>query len=179
VEIAGLRAWAAFPVGCLIALTIIRNPGQVRAYVGLILVLAVITALYGIWQYRVGPEDVLGISELARDRHGRTVFYSIPGLGLQDFRAFSTFTFPAPFAAFMVFGILLAGGIALSGLQSRRRRLLAALVIPLYFAGITVSGTRAAFVILSPRDACWCGFRPWYCRRACCGATCTRPSPSL
>ena len=96
----------------------------------------------------MGPEDVLGISELARDRHGQTVFYNIPGLGLKDFRAFSTFTFPAPFAGFMVFGILLAGGIALSGFRSRRRRLLATLLIPLFFAGITVSGTRAAFVIL-------------------------------
>ncbi|MHC4767262.1 MAG: hypothetical protein ACYTEI_00965, partial [Planctomycetota bacterium] len=148
VEIAGLRAWAEFPVACLIALTVIRNPGQVRAYVGLILMLGVVTALYGIWQYQVGPEDVLGISDLARDRHGATVFYAIPGLGLHDFRAFSTFTFPAPFAGFMAFGILLAGGIALSGFQRRRRRILATLLIPLYFAGITVSGTRASFIVL-------------------------------
>jgi hypothetical protein len=148
VEIAGLRAWAEFPVACLIALTVIRNPGQVRAYVGLILALGVVTALFGIWQYQAGPEDVLGISDLARDRHGATVFYVIPGLGLQDFRAFSTFTFPAPFAGFMVFGILLAGGIALSGFRSRRRRILATLLIPLYFAGVTVSGTRASFIVL-------------------------------
>jgi hypothetical protein len=148
VELAGLRAWAAFPVGCLMALTIIRNPGQVRAYVGLILLLAIVTALYGIWQYRVAPEDVSALGELARERHGATVFYDIPGIGGGDFRAYSTFTFPAPFAAFMGFAILFAAGIASSRGASARRRLLATLLIPLFFVGITVSGTRAAIIVL-------------------------------
>ena len=37
IEVAGLRAWAEYPVACLIAMTVIKTPGQVRAYVGLIL----------------------------------------------------------------------------------------------------------------------------------------------
>jgi hypothetical protein len=145
-EVAGLRAWAEFPVALLIALTVIRSPGQVRAYVGLILLLCVVTAVYGIQQYRAGPDVALG-TELSRIRHGATVFYGVAG-GNTDFRAYSTFTFPAPFAQMMVFGILLAAGVALGVGRPPRQRLLAALLIPLFFVGITVSGTRAAIIIL-------------------------------
>ena len=62
IEAAGLRAWAAFPICCLLALTVIRNGAQVRAYVGLILILGLITAVYGILQYRAGPAAALGVS---------------------------------------------------------------------------------------------------------------------
>ena len=113
-QVAGLRAWSAFPVAALIALTVIRTPGQVRAYIGLILLLCVVTALYGIWQYRTGPQQALGISELAQLRHGSTTFYGLGTVGEREFRAFSTFTFPAPFAMMMVFGMTLAAGVAAS-----------------------------------------------------------------
>ncbi len=148
VELAGLRAWAEFPIACLIALTVIRNPGQVRAYVGLILLLCVITAVYGIMQYRAGPEAVFGSSALAQLRHGSTVFYNLAGSSVRSFRAYSTFTFPAPFASMMVFGMLLAAGVATSKARSRSLRWLCALAIPLFFVGMTVSGTRAALVVL-------------------------------
>lgn len=148
IELAGLRAWSLFPLAGLIALTTIRTRGQVRAYVGLILALCVVTAIYGIVQYRAGPQAALEVSELANIRHGASVFYEIMGSSRSEFRAFSTFTFPAPFAGMMVFGILLATGIATSRAVSRGRRVLAACLIPLFFAGMTVSGTRAAVLIL-------------------------------
>ena len=44
--------------------------------------------------------------------------------------------------------VLLAAGIVTSKLRSRRARLVAALLIPLFFVGMTVSGTRAALIIL-------------------------------
>ncbi|HWP37161.1 MAG TPA: hypothetical protein VNL18_06355 [Gemmatimonadales bacterium] len=146
-RVAGLRAWAEFPVALLMALTIIRSPGQLRAYIGLILALCVITAVYGIQQYRAGPETALS-TELARIRHGTTVFYGLPGSAVSEFRAYSTFTFPAPFAQMMVFGILLAAGVALGKTRPRGQRLVAALLVPLFFVGITVSGTRAAVIVL-------------------------------
>lgn len=148
VEIAGLRAWAEYPLACLIALTVIKTTGQVRAYVGLILVLCVITAVYGIVQYQTGASTLFGSSELARLRHGSTVYYNVLGTFEQSFRAFSTFTFPAPFAGMMVFGTLLAAGIAVSDSWRPRARLLMAALIPLFFMGITVSGTRAAIIML-------------------------------
>jgi len=154
-KMAGLRAWAEFPVALLIALTVIRSPGQVRAYVGLILALCVITALYGIQQYRAGPDLALS-TELSRIRHGSTVFYGIAGN--TDFRAYSTFTFPAPFAQMMVFGILLATGVALGTGRPPKQRWLAAVLIPLFFVGITVSGTRAAIIVLGLGLA----FIAWY-----------------
>jgi hypothetical protein len=149
IELAGLRAWALFPLAGLIALTTIRTQGQVRAYVGLILGLCIITAIYGLMQYRAGPQAALSVSELALDRHGTSVFYEVMGSRRSEFRAFSTFTFPAPFAGMMVFGILLAGGIASSRMARRGRRLFAAALIPLFFVGMTVSGTRAALLILA------------------------------
>jgi len=148
IKLAGLRGWSLFPVAALMGLGVVRNSGQLRAYVGLILALCVATALYGIYQYQLGPEVVIQAGDLALQRHGATVFYSVVPGGPIEFRAFSTFTFPAPFAAFMVFGILLAAGIATSKERSRKQRLFAALLIPLFFVGMTVSGTRAALIIL-------------------------------
>ncbi len=145
-KVAGLRAWAEFPIACLMALSVIQSRGQARAYVGLILALCAITAVYGIVQYRAGPDVALS-GELARIRHGPTVFYRVAA-GHSEFRAFSTFTFPAPFAGMMVFGSLLAAAVALSAVRSMRQRLLAAVLIPLFFIGMTVSGTRAALIIL-------------------------------
>ena len=148
IELAGLRSWVEFPVGCLIALTIIRSPGQARAYVGLILVLCLITGLYGIQQFRSGPEAALNIGNLAQARHGSTTFYFIPGSGRTGFRAFSTFTFPAPFGMMMVFGILLAMGIVAARTQRKGARITAGLLVPVMFLAMTVSGTRAALLIL-------------------------------
>jgi hypothetical protein len=149
IELAGLRAWSLFPMAGLMALTTIRTRGQVRAYVGLILILCVITAVYGIVQYRAGPQAALSVSALAKIRHGASIFYDIAGQRRSEFRAFSTFTFPAPFAGMMVFGILLAAGLATSRALRRSRRLLAAGLVPLFFLGMTVSGTRAAVLILA------------------------------
>ena len=148
IEAAGLRAWAAFPICCLLALTVIRNGAQVRAYVGLILILGLITAVYGILQYRAGPAAALGVSGLAALRHGSSTFYAAAGGGPREFRAFSTFTFPAPFAGFMVFTIVLAAGRVLSTHQSRSQRWMSLLLIALYFVGLTVSGTRAGLITL-------------------------------
>ena len=147
IEAAGLRGWIAFPVCGLMALTVTRNAGQVRAYVALILVLGLITALYGIQQYRTGPEAALEVTSLASLRHGSTTFYAIGG-GRSVFRAFSTFTFPAPFAGFMVFAVLLAAGQVLSSRRPRWVRWTCLLLVPLYFVGMTVSGTRAGLVTL-------------------------------
>ncbi len=147
-EVAGLRAWSAFPIAGLIALSVFRTPGQVRAYVGLILLLCIVTAAYGIVQYRAGPQEALGISELAQLRHGSTVFYGLDTAGEREFRAFSTFTYPAPFAMMMVFGLTLAAGIVASRHTRGWLRWVAALLMPLFFVGMTASGTRAALVNL-------------------------------
>jgi hypothetical protein len=147
IELAGLRAWVAYPVACLMALTVIHNAAQARAYVGLVLALCIVTAVYGVLQYLAGPDAALA-PPLGLQRHGVTVFYNVIGTSRSEFRAFSTFTFPAPFAGMMVFGLLLAAGIAVSPLRSPRMRVLAALLMPLFFAGMTVSGTRAALLTL-------------------------------
>lgn len=148
IEVAGLRSWSAFPVAALIALSIIRTTGQLRAYVGLVLALCVITGAYGIWQYLAGPEAALATA-LGEERHGSTVFFSIGDAGefQTDFRAFSTFTFPAPFASMMTFGLVLAASVATSTNRSRRQRLTALFLVPLFFLAMTVSGTRAALVM--------------------------------
>lgn len=147
VKLAGLRAWSVFPMAALIALSVVRNAGQVRAYSGLILGLCIVTALYGIYQYTQGPEVLVDAGALALQRHGTSIYYTIGGVG-RGFRAFSTFTFPAPFAGMMVFGILLAAGIVVTKVWRLRSRWLAALSIPIFFAGMTVSGTRAALIVL-------------------------------
>jgi hypothetical protein len=147
IELAGLRAWTAFPIAFLIAMTIIRTPGQARAYVGLVLILCVITGAYGVVQYIRGPQAALE-TPLATLRHGSTVFYRIEATGQTGFRAFSTFTFPAPFAAMMVFGLLLGAGLIANRLRPGAERMLAVLIAPLLFVAMSLSGTRAALIIL-------------------------------
>jgi hypothetical protein len=149
IELAGLRGWSEMPVACLIALTVVRTPGHVRAYVAWILILGVIAAVYGLRQYQLGPDAALGVSGLALERHGASVFYSIGMSGQREFRAFSTFQFPAPFAGWMVFGFLLSAGVVLTRSIARSWRLGALALLPLFFAGMTVSGTRAALVTLA------------------------------
>lgn len=144
IKLAGLRGWSAFPVACLVALTIVKSPGQLRAYVGLILVLCAMTAVYGIFQYRAGPESVLGISALARIRKGGMLTYGLGGR--VEFRAVSTFTLPATFAAMMVTGILLAAGIVIGTRRRMVIRAAAGALILLCFAGVVASGTRAAMI---------------------------------
>jgi hypothetical protein len=148
VEAAGVRSWSLFPFAFLLALGVTRSPGQVRAYVGLLLLLCAVTAAYGIWQYWRGPEGALQ-APLASLRHGSTVFYHVPQSNTVDFRAFSTFTYPAPFAAMMVYGMLLAIGIVTSVDRPRRQRIVAGLMLPLLFVAMSVSGTRAALVTLA------------------------------
>jgi len=145
VKLAGLRGWSVFPIACLMALTVVKSPGQLRAYVGLILLLCAGTAVYGILQYQAGPESVLDVSALARARKGGMLTYGLGGQS--EFRAVSTFALPAAFAAMMVLGILLAAGVAVGGAtRSAMTRLTAAALILLLFAGVVVSGTRAAMV---------------------------------
>ena len=147
VKAAGLRSWSMFPLAALLGLTVVRNAGQLRAYTGLILGLCIVTAVYGLRQYAAGPSVVAQAGPLALQRHGASIFFTIGPSGETAFRAFSTFTYPAPFAAMMVFGILLAAGIVTSRSRPRTMRWLAAAMIPLFFAGMTVSGTRAALVV--------------------------------
>jgi hypothetical protein len=147
IEAAGLRAWSLFPLACIMALTITRNAAQVRVYVAVILALCVITAVYGILQYRGGPGGPLAGGALALERHQNTVYYFVQG-GASQFRAYSTFTFPAPFAGLMVYGMVLATGSALNRHLSTARRAFYAAIVPLLFVAMTVSGTRAALVML-------------------------------
>lgn len=147
IKLAGLRAWTAFPMAFLVAMTVIRSPGQARAYVGLVLILCLITGIYGIVQYVRGPLEALQ-APLATLRHGSTVFYRVETTGETDFRAFSTFTFPAPFAGMMVFGLLLSAGRVANRLLPYTERMLVLLMAPALFVGMALSGTRAALIVL-------------------------------
>ncbi len=148
VSLAGLRAWTLFPMAMLIALTSIRSRGQVYAYVHLILILCAITAVYGINQYFQGPELVASISDLSALRHGSTNIFVLES-GETGFRAYSTFTFPAPFSSMMVFGILMAAGMITKPGYSKFVKFYLIALAPLLFWGMTVSGTRASLIILA------------------------------
>jgi len=148
IKAAGLRAWIEFPTAALVALSVVRNAEQVRVYIRVIILLCVITAIYGIIQYRAGPNVVAQVGTLALLRHGSSTGYFLESSGQREFRAFSTFTFPAPFAGMMVFGMLLAAGMVVSTRTHVLRRLFTAGLVLVMFMGMTVSGTRAAVITL-------------------------------
>ena len=147
IQLAGLRAWSLFPLACIMALSVIRNSAQARAHVAVVLGLCLVTAIYGIIQYRLGPGSPLAGGAFSTERHGSTVFYFVQGQASQ-FRAFSTFTFPAPFAGMMVFGMILAAGGALNQFRPFKHRIALAMLIPILFIAMTLSGTRAALIEL-------------------------------
>jgi hypothetical protein len=149
IQMAGLRGWSSFPLAALIALSVVRNGAQVRAYFGLILVLCILTASYGIWQYQAGPNVLASVGDLALSRHGASTAYYLESTSQVEFRAFSTFTYPSPFAGMMVFGMLIAAGMVSSAHYRKATRMLCAVLIVLFFMGMTVSGTRAALVTLA------------------------------
>lgn len=136
----GLRSWLLYSSFYFVGLYTLRSVRQVERLYLLLISLGVLTALYGLYQWRAGPEHFASWS----DAYGRyaTVMWSAQTSSVV-FRAFSTFTLPNTFGTSMAFLMLLAFSVLASTEFAARWRVLAAGAFVILGAGIAASGSRA------------------------------------
>jgi hypothetical protein len=144
-SILGLRSWVLYLAFLFVGLYTLRAVEQVERLYTVLLVLGVVTASYGIYQWQVGPESFASWSDYY-GAYARTM-WSAAG-GHEVFRAFSTFVLPNAFGSNMGLLMILALAVAASPRIRTLWRGAAAGAFALMGAGIAASGTRAPVVHL-------------------------------
>ena len=160
-SVLGLRSWLLYLSFYFVGLYTLRSIRQLERLYTLLLALGLLTAVYGIYQWQVGPESFANWSEYY-GQYARFVWLAQSGL---VFRAFSTFVTPGAFGSNMSLVMLLAFSVAASPRIRARWRIISAASFVVMGAGIAASGSRGpvAHLILSAGLAL--GFIPRLKRR--------------
>jgi hypothetical protein len=155
----GLRSWLLYMCFYLVGLYTFRSVRQLQRLYLLLIVLGVVTAAYGVYQWRAGPELFASWS----DYYGRYARLSWSAQSGLVFRAFSTFVLPGVFAGNMALVMLLAFSVIVSPRFAVHTRVACATAFALMGAGIAVSGSRgpaaqlilAGAVVLAANPGVW------------------------
>ncbi len=145
VRLASFRGWALVPLMYLMGYHLFRSREQLIFYGMLILLMSVITAIYGA---RQDPEVLRQMAEANQTLENmmRGSFYADEGV--TKFRAFSTFVSAAAFGSTMAYSLLIGlAWISYPGMKLGVRLLLAVIMIPTAY-GIFLSASRSAIVIV-------------------------------
>ncbi len=146
IGISAFRGWCLFSVTFLLAFDIIRSPRQVKAYLMVVIALAVLASFYGLYQYTAGIENVLNEEEMAVERHLYTTYATTTGE--VEFRIFSTFVSAGAFGDMMAYASFLALTLSVSkSLRVRHRVLLVLAMLPMLTC-LVLTGTRAALAMM-------------------------------
>src|SRR5437868_1675712 len=132
----GLRSWLLYLAFYFVGLYTFRSVRQLERLYGLLLTLGLLTAAYGVYQWRAGPESFASWS----DYYGRLAKLAWSAQSGLVFRAFSPFVAPGTFGTNMALLILLAFGVIASEAVPLRWRAAAAVAAMVMGAGIVVSG---------------------------------------
>ncbi len=100
----GIRAWLQFTPLYFIGYEICANEKNFWRAINLFIFMGIITSIYGIIQYIVGPAYFQNISEIAAQRHFN-IYYATSS-GEVEFRVYSTFVQAGAFGSFLVFFLL-------------------------------------------------------------------------
>lgn len=146
IGLSAFRGWCFFTVAYLLGYDITRSGAHVRAYLLLVIALAVLAGGYGIYQYLAGVESVIPDDELAAERH-RFATYVTP-TGEVEFRIFSTFVSAGAFGSMMAYASALALILSLSREISPAWRILLRVGIVPMMTSLVLTGTRAALVMI-------------------------------
>jgi len=152
----GLRSWLLYLALYFVGLYTFRSVRQLERLYGLLLTLGLLTAAYGVYQWRAGPESFASWS----DYYGRLAKLAWSAQSGLVFRAFSTFVAPGTFGTNMALLILLAFGVIASEAVPLRWRAAAAVAAMVMGAGIVVSGSRGPVVHLALAGAVMLVFLP-------------------
>jgi hypothetical protein len=136
----GLRSWLLYLGFYFVGFYTLRSVRQLERLYSLLLVLGSLTAAYGVYQWRAGPQSFAGWSEYYA-RYASLIWVAQSGA---VFRAFSTFVSPGAFGGNMALLMLLAFSIAVSPRIPTRWRLMASAIFAVMGAGIAASGSRGA-----------------------------------
>lgn len=145
VRMASFRGWALVPLMYLMGYHLFRSREQLAFYGVLILLMSVVTAIYGA---RQDPEVLRQMAEANRTLENmmRGSFYADEGV--TKFRVFSTFVSAAAFGSTMAYSLLIGlAWISQPGMKVGVRLLLAAIMVPTAY-GIFLSASRSALVIV-------------------------------
>ena len=146
VGLSALRGWCVSSLAFLIGYDLIKSSRQVRTYLWIIVALAMISGIYGIYQYAAGIESTIGEDTLAAQRHQFATY--VTEEGELEFRIFSTFVSAGAFGTMMAYASFIALALAISERVTSREKVLLMLAIIPMLTGLVLTGTRAALLMM-------------------------------
>jgi hypothetical protein len=138
-SVLGLRSWILYLAFYFVGFYTLRSVKQLGRLYALLLVLGSVTAAYGVYQWRAGPQAFATWSD-DYGRYARLTWASESGGTV--FRAFSTFVLPNVFGGNMALLMLLAFSAAVSPTTRAGWRIVCAGTFAVMGAGIAASGSR-------------------------------------
>jgi len=160
-SVLGLRSWVLYLGFFFVGFYTLRSIEQLQRIYAVLLVLGLLTAAYGIYQWQAGPESFAGWSEYY-GQYARLAWAAQSG---SVFRAFSTFVAPGTFGGNMALLMLLAFGVVASPRVRLHWRLLAGGAFVVMGIGIAASGSRGPVAHLMLAALVGIGFVPGIGRR--------------
>jgi hypothetical protein len=158
----GLRSWLLYLSFYFVGLYTLRSVKQLERLYIVLLVLGVLTGIYGIYQWQAGPESFASWS----DYYGRYAGLAWSAQSRIVFRAFSTFVGPGAFGGNMAFLMMLAFSVLVSSRFPGPWRIGAAASFAIMGAGIAVSGSRGPVVLLLLAGTIALAFSPGLSKKA-------------
>jgi hypothetical protein len=138
-SVLGLRSWILYLSFFFVGWYTFRSMKQLVRLYAVLLVLGLVTAAYGVYQWHAGPQAFATWSD-DYGRYARLMWSSESGGAV--FRAFSTFVLPNVFGSNMALLMLLAFGAAVSPTSRAGWRVVCAATFAVMGAGIAASGSR-------------------------------------
>ena len=158
VGLSAFRAWCFIPLTFVLGYHLVRSVRQVELYFWLIIILAAITAVYGM---RQSPEEIR--AKMAEDAEFAAKFFNTfysNSKGEAKLRVFSTFVTAAAFGGTMAYCVMFAiSRFSVAGNSWKERIVLLALAAPMAY-GIVLSGSRTSMFMM----ATGLMFTAWYRR---------------
>lgn len=143
-SVLGIRSWLLYLCFYFVGYYMFRSIKQLERLYALLLVLGGVSAAYGLYQWRAGPQEFASWSEYY-GQYARLAWRAQSGA---VFRAFSTFSSAGAFGANMGFIMFLAFSVAASPRVATRWRTVAGVLFALMGAGIAASGSRSPVALL-------------------------------
>ena len=147
VGLSAFRAWCFIPLSFVLGYHLVRSVRQVEAYFWLIIILAAITAVYGL---RQTPEEIR--AKMAVDAEFAAKFFNTfygNSKGEAKLRVFSTFVSAAAFGGTMAYAIMFAvSRFSVAGNSWKERIILLFLAAPMAY-GVVLSGSRTSMAMMA------------------------------
>lgn len=159
VSLSAFRGWCVSSLAFLLGYDLMESPRQVKTYLWIVVTLAMVSGIYGVYQYVVGTESAIGQETIIMQRHLGATY--VTEEGEVEFRIFSTFVSAAAFGSMMAYASFIALTLAISERVGRLEKFLLMLAIIPMMTSLVLTGTRAALMMMIIGLLILC----WYKRR--------------